>query len=338
MAILAMRRDAYGAARIPGTMKTTRAILSLSLLLGSATFAMQASAQVEMYPGQDVTVNPSAAGTRVLLYPGGQYMRVVPPLMVPGARAYAPIHLHMPRPHKPRVAARPKPAEAESPLAAGETMTPATAAAITPPAPANGAKPKPAEAANTAATPAAAESDDDSSASSPGTAAIPFSLDASAPPPAQPQAAARPSKPKPQTQMASTGAPAADTARPAQRAIAPTPQELATHAGLVKRSEIIFEAGASDPAPSTLGAIKSLAGTLAAAIADGAQRIQLEAYGGARGDKSSDARRLSLKRALSIRQLLIDDGVPAEKIDVRAMGGADDKGPTDRVDVFVRAG
>ena len=65
--------------------------------------------------------------------------------------------------------------------------------------------------------------------------------------------------------------------------------------------------------------------------------MQLEAYGGSPGDKSSDARRLSLKRALAVRQLLIDDGVPSGRIDVRAMGGVDDKGPVDRVDVFVRA-
>ena len=65
-------------------------------------------------------------------------------------------------------------------------------------------------------------------------------------------------------------------------------------------------------------------------------RIQLLAYGGEKGDKGSDARRLSLKRALAIRQVLIDDGVPSERIDVRAMGGADDGGPADRVDVFVK--
>ena len=66
-------------------------------------------------------------------------------------------------------------------------------------------------------------------------------------------------------------------------------------------------------------------------------RIELQAFGGAKGDKGSDARRLSLKRALSIRQVLIDDGVSPDRIDVRAMGGSDDTGPADRVDVYVRA-
>jgi hypothetical protein len=43
-----------------------------------------------------------------------------------------------------------------------------------------------------------------------------------------------------------------------------------------------------------------------------------------------------LKRALAIRQALIDDGVEPGRIDVRAMGGAD-TGPSDRVDVYVKA-
>jgi hypothetical protein len=41
---------------------------------------------------------------------------------------------------------------------------------------------------------------------------------------------------------------------------------------------------------------------------------------------------------LVIRQILIEDGVPSERIDVRAMGGIDDHGAPDRVDVFVNAG
>ncbi len=107
--------------------------------------------------------------------------------------------------------------------------------------------------------------------------------------------------------------------------------------GLTKRSVILFAAGASDPAQSALGAIKFLAGDLNAAMTGPASRVQLLAYGGERGDKGSDARRLSLKRALAIRQVLIDDGVASERIDVRAMGGADDGGPVDRVDVYVKS-
>jgi outer membrane protein OmpA-like peptidoglycan-associated protein len=110
------------------------------------------------------------------------------------------------------------------------------------------------------------------------------------------------------------------------------------HVGLTKHGAVMFEKGATSPSPPQLEGVKLLAGDLSTALESGGSRVQLEAYGGTPGDKSSDARRLSLKRALAVRQLLIDNGVPSSRIDVRAMGGADDKGPTDRVDVFVRAG
>lgn len=110
------------------------------------------------------------------------------------------------------------------------------------------------------------------------------------------------------------------------------------HASMTKRGAILFEKGAPAPSPAQYKGVKELADALNNALAKGASAIQLEAYGGSPGDKSSDARRLSLRRALAVRQLLIDDGVPSARIDVRAMGGADDTGPSDRVDVFVRAG
>lgn len=329
------------------TMNKKRAALSLIVSAAGLALCAHAHAQMDMYPGQSVTVNPGAAGTQVLLYPGGRYMRVLPPLNQPGARPYETIHLHMPVHHrKPRVAsaAPVAPAASQSPLASGETMTAADASAITPPPAPAKKKPVPTATAQTTAPQRAAPqqtaSADDTSVAEMNSSSggVPFSLDGSTPAPteAPPPAKKPPAKPAPQ-QMASTTPPPAQTTQPAQDSIEPTTNEAARHTGLVKRSEIIFEASASDPAPSTLTAIKTLAGNLSAAISAGAQRIQLEAYGGARHDKSSDARRLSLKRALSIRQILIDDGVPASKIDVRAMGGVDDKGNTDRVDVFVRA-
>jgi len=110
------------------------------------------------------------------------------------------------------------------------------------------------------------------------------------------------------------------------------------HAGLTKRGAVLFDKGLSNPSPAQFRGVKLLASDIANALDTGTSRVQLEAYGGAPGDKSSDARRLSLKRALAVRQLLIDNGVPSNRIDVRAMGGVDDKGPNDRVDVFVRNG
>jgi outer membrane protein OmpA-like peptidoglycan-associated protein len=230
------------------------------------------------------------------------------PLLQPGepypGTTAEPIHLHPPL-HKP-AETRPKPT---SQTATEETTTDSTSAPqidlIHPPRHRHTA---PAQVANTAP-----------STSEPVT--VPFSLDGSsqALPPAQSRAA---------TRSSSTGGPA----RQASNAAPPD------RPNLTKRGAILFERGASSPSPAQYHGVKVLADNLNAALEKGAAAIQLEAYGGAPGDKSSDARRLSLRRALAVRQLLIDDGVPSARIDVRAMGGVDDKDQPDRVDVFIRAG
>lgn len=302
-------------------MTITRIFLPAAIVL-----ALCAPAAAQMYPGQDVSVNPAAmGGGQVLLYPGGKYMRVVPPLLQPGQRsAQQPIFLHMPVTHH-RVARVKAPEqdiatapEASAPEAA---PLPAPTPEVAPPAPLPPVKHKIAKAAPSAVP---AESSDTSANSTPNSA-IPFSFGGPMPEqhgkPGAPQAA-------PSTKVASTE---------------PTPVVTTTgHAeeppNLSKRSEILFPHNATDPTPELAGSMKELAATLNSALGAGALRVQLDAFGGAPGDKSTDARRVSLKRALVIRQLLIDAGVPASRIDVRAMGGIDDTGNADRVDVYVRAG
>ena len=62
-------------------------------------------------------------------------------------------------------------------------------------------------------------------------------------------------------------------------------------------------------------------------------RLQLKAYAGKTPETASTSRRLSLDRALTVRRLLIEQGVKSTRIDVRALGVADDRGPAERVDV-----
>src|SRR5215469_16428319 len=63
--------------------------------------------------GQEIQVNPLPPGGGVLLYPGGEYSRTVPPLLYPGDSG-GPIRLHMPTRHHV-AAAEPEPArEAEA--------------------------------------------------------------------------------------------------------------------------------------------------------------------------------------------------------------------------------
>jgi outer membrane protein OmpA-like peptidoglycan-associated protein len=314
------------------TLRRTISFAALTLAFAGGPAAAQ------MYPGQDVIVNPSAAqGGEVLLYPGGAYMRVVPVLETPGAAA-GPIHLHMPVHHR-RVARAVHPdttIATATPNADGSVdikLPPPNDTAAAPETPPQAA-PAPQAASATpaapssrhkhvkqveAAAPAAPPPDTTQSSGD-----MAMNLDGVTPPPLTKPAS-------PPTKVAATEPP------PAQTHTSPPAGADAAHPNLYKHGAILFEQGATNPSPVQFDGVKILASDLNAALEAGAARIQLEAYGGAPGDKSSDARRLSLKRALAVRQLLIDDGVPSNRIDVRAMGGIDDKGPVDRVDVFVRA-
>lgn len=298
--------------------------------------------------GNDVTVNPVARGPSTLLYPGGQYMRVVHPLLQPGEtpRDTGVIHLHMPT-KRSRAAEKREAAADETPAprhAAAHARAEPKAEPAPPPAreakaepsrkPAKPvrqarAEPPPGNAANTT-TGTNQPAYNPGFGYDQGAAGLNFGamsqVPAAAPAKPAPEKSAIPAKPR---QMAKANPPPA-SAQPQAAAEPPTP-------GLTKRSVILFAPQAADPAQSALGAIKFLAGDLNAAMSSASARVQIQAFGGNRGDKGSDARRLSLKRALAIRQVLIDDGVPAERIDVRAMGGADDSGPADRVDVYVKA-
>ncbi|HXC56025.1 MAG TPA: hypothetical protein VNU97_12080 [Rhizomicrobium sp.] len=330
-----------------------------SALGASILLVLAAPAAAQVYPGEEVTVNPGAIGHGYLLYPGGKYGRHVGNLLQPGDRPGAVIHLHMPGRHPATHVARHSHPPAAAPVDVASDLAPPppaphhtprirrTASATPPPAPPPVAATPPPDAGADAVP-------EDSAArlfATGPTAAPPPAPPrhvASAPPPAKPRHPAPPppaSTPAPTDDAAipfTLGGPMAAPPPPRRTARAAPPPAATTAptgvaAGLRRQSIIPFAPGASSPATADVNAIHSLATTLNAALAGGAAHVQLEAYGGPRGDKSSDSRRLSLKRALVVRELLIEDGVPSEKIDVRAMGGADDNGAADRVDVFVRA-
>lgn len=297
------------------TMQLSRTFFAALLL----SAAVPAAALAQSYPGDEVSVNPGAAGGSYLLYPGGQYGRYVPHLLQPGEKPRQVVHLHMPVRHPHVASTTPKPVAS---LTAPDTTTPA---------PAKPAKPVK-QAAVTSDTTALPE---DSAArlvggGTPGKPAKPAPPAASLPPSQGAGATAVP--------FSFDGAP---SAAPATRTASATPPprttpSAAAAAGLRKQAMIPFATGAVRPAAGDVAALQSMAATLTASLSSGSGRVQLDAYGGPRGDKSSESRRLSLKRALVVRELLIEDGIPTDKIDVRAMGGADDGGEADRVDVFLR--
>lgn len=320
--------------------------LLASSLLGLVLGAPGAFAQNGLYPGSEVTVGPAAGGGRVLLYPGGKYERIQPHLLQPGGPypgSAQPIHLHMPGKHAARREAAQAPAQTRT--------EPAPQIARTQPkreAPVEQAPKKQVEAAPEPAPQQPAPQPAVASASA---APIPFSFDGRSSIPVEDEPAAQASTQAPakaisppkaaaqekQTVASLPPAPQSTPApQPAQKATQKPAKKSKAERDLTKRSQILFPHDATEPARVAAAKLTALAGDLSNALDAGADRVQLEAYGGKPGDKSSDARRISLKRALTIRQILIDNGVPSSRIDVRAMGGVEDGGPHDRVDVYTR--
>lgn len=291
----------------------------LALALGSCLGAAAAFAQDNLPPVAAPAATPDASST-------------------PAAGDDA-IHLHMPVHHRAVHHASPKPAENAAPA---ETPTIDTIGADTSPAPAapvvspSAETPAPAQSATAAKSAPAGKS----------APAIPFSFgedSGAAPPEASAPAGNRERKAAVSTHETRTASlpPKAEIFK--ETPVPPKPVKQAfrakvdEHAGLAKRGAVLFDKGKSSPSPQQFGGLKLLAGELSTALESGRGPVQLEAYAGTRGDKSSGAHRLSLERAIAVRQLLIDNGLPSNRIIVRAMGGADDSGPNDRVDVFVRA-
>lgn len=95
------------------------------------------------------------------------------------------------------------------------------------------------------------------------------------------------------------------------------------------RSIILFNRSLAD----LNGNAEDVLDQLAASLQGSDQRIQLRAFGGNIADRTHAARRLALRRALSVRNYLMSRGIDQERITVRAMGGATDGGPSDRVDI-----
>jgi len=87
-----------------------------------------------------------------------------------------------------------------------------------------------------------------------------------------------------------------------------------------------------DDATLDAAAIKAI-DIFAAGFKTAGGRIGLKAYAGKPGDMGSNARRLSLKRVLAVREVLLAQGISAQRLEVHALGGTRDAGPPDRVDI-----
>lgn len=103
-------------------------------------------------------------------------------------------------------------------------------------------------------------------------------------------------------------------------------------AGFAVLTQVRFQSGRTELGADAKAALDSLATRLLA----NEERVRLAAFSGAPGDMSSEARRLSLERAIAVRAYLVSKGVPASRVDLLSFGGAV-HGASDRVDVLVRS-
>ena len=98
------------------------------------------------------------------------------------------------------------------------------------------------------------------------------------------------------------------------------------------RLTIKFPEGVSDLPAGVKPALDKLATRMEE---DGDLRVQLLGYAAAAGESPSQARRMSLFRALSVRTYLMKKGVRSTRMDVRALGNKVEDGSADRVDIVI---
>lgn len=160
------------------------------------------------------------------------------------------------------------------------------------------------------------------------------------PPTGVPAAPAIPSAPSIDAKLPPAPAPPPPpAAEPSKPAVSSPPQQIAA---LPKTSppaaasgntfRLDFPAGGAKLSNASTASLDVVAARLKA---EAGLRVQLMAYAADDGKSSSQARRLSLSRALAVRSHLIAQGIKSTRIDVRALGGKNDGGPADRVDVII---
>ncbi len=149
---------------------------------------------------------------------------------------------------------------------------------------------------------------------------------ASTPEPQQTASTPPPESPRPEAEEQTV---ALQPASRGEQATLPTPGETLVIQELV---QVEFDAAETDLSGSSRADLKDLADRLRS---QENLRLQLLAYAEGEGLSPSQARRMSLSRALTVRSYLIENGIKTSRIDVRALGNKAPSAPMDRVDVKV---
>ena len=96
---------------------------------------------------------------------------------------------------------------------------------------------------------------------------------------------------------------------------------------------VFFPANSTDIPPGVDRFFKEIIDKMRA---DKSVRLQLRGYAGSGDSSVSQARRVSLFRALSVRTYLMKSGIRSTRMDIRALGNKVEKGNPDRVDVELK--
>lgn len=97
-------------------------------------------------------------------------------------------------------------------------------------------------------------------------------------------------------------------------------------------AEIEFDSGSDQLDDDAIDAVNKLADVL---LKNATAHITLVAYADGKTMSPRESRRLSLARALAVRDYLTVKGVPSSRVDVRAMGVNVPSGDPNRIDVKV---
>ncbi|MGV8997121.1 MAG: OmpA family protein [Parvibaculaceae bacterium] len=130
----------------------------------------------------------------------------------------------------------------------------------------------------------------------------------------------------PDAAPADTTAPAPSTPLP-DKAVNFDPANLPNPAPAL--ISITFDDGSANLSDQTTDEIKAFANR----FKESGGRVSLKGYAGPAGSTGSNERRLSLRRVLAVREILLAQGIKADRLEVRALGGVMDNGPADRVDI-----
>ncbi len=160
-------------------------------------------------------------------------------------------------------------------------------------------------------------------------------------PPIAPSSSQRAALPRATAPSVSSGVPSSPRVAPPQGGKAMQPQIASLPANLPPASvgpdghrvTINFAKGVTDMPPGTAPFLSDLIKKMKS---NQTMRLQLRGYAGSTKGSPSQARRISLFRALSVRTYLMKQGIRSTRMDVRALGNKVKEGTLDRVDVEVK--